>query len=485
MTAVRTALVAVLVASTVTPGSTPPELSVTTPLICPLACAHSAVGAARSAVTRSPSVIINRISASASTCVCRVNSAHTPLVNEAGRQGWRWQGALHYRPMTCRLGPLGTLALVVLTMTGTAGAQPLSVPSTDGRRTLTAAHTDTPLVVDGVLDEPVWRTAAPATGFVQSDPVEGQPASEATEVRMAYDADLPLHRGVVPRCRSRPASSSTRSARTSPAREQDTFEVLLDTFADRRNGFVFTTNAAGAEADTQMANEGRDVNPNWDAVWWVAARVGPEGWTAEFRIPFKTLRFEPGAAMTGASTSRGAFAARTRSATGRRCRAPSSIYRASSAGTLTGLPDLAQGRNIRVKPYVLGGAVRPLGDSDVSFATAAPGSTSRPGVGPSLTFDVTINPDFAQAEADEQQVNLTQFSLFFPEKREFFLENSGIFYFGDIPRNKRQTTPLPAAGRRPAAVLQPPHRPDRCRRTGAALRRRAPDRPRRRNSGWA
>ncbi|HUU35749.1 MAG TPA: DUF5916 domain-containing protein, partial [Vicinamibacterales bacterium] len=221
--------------------------------------------------------------------------------------------------------------------------------------------------------------------------------------------------------------------------EQDTFEVLLDTFADRRNGFIFSTNARGARADTQIANEGRDVNPNWDAVWWVAARVVDDGWQAEFRIPFKTLRFQPGDGHTWGIN----FARRIRRKNEATYWSPVarafSIVRASSAGTLTGLPNLNQGRNIRVKPFVLGGAVRPLGGSTVSFDRSA-GLDVKAGLGPSLTLDATINPDFAQAEADEQQVNLTQFSLFFPEKREFFLENSGIFYFGDIPRNQRQTT---------------------------------------------
>ncbi len=221
--------------------------------------------------------------------------------------------------------------------------------------------------------------------------------------------------------------------------EQDTFEVLLDTFADRRNGFVFATNAAGARADTQIANEGRDVNPNWDAVWWVASAITAEGWTTEFRIPFKTLRFEPGDGHLWGLN----FARRIRRKNEVTYWSPVarafSIVRASSAGTLGGLPDLAQGRNIRVKPYVLGGAVRPLGGTSFALDRSA-GLDVKAGLSPSLTLDATVNPDFAQAEADEQQVNLTQFSLFFPEKREFFLENSGVFYFGDIPRNQRQTS---------------------------------------------
>ncbi len=319
-----------------------------------------------------------------------------------------------------------------------AGAQTLAVPSQDGRRTLTAVRAAVPIVVDGVLDDAAWQGADPATSFVQSDPLEGQPATEATEVRVAFDGDY-LYIAAV--CHDADASAIVINdiRKDFAGAEQDTFEVLLDTFSDRRNGFVFSTNAEGARADTQIANEGRDVNPNWDAVWWVVAKTGPNGWTAEFRIPFKTLRFQPGDGHTWGIN----FGRRIRRKNETSYWSPISrafsIVRASSAGNLVGLPDMAQGRNIRLKPFVLGGALRPLGGNDVSFDRSA-GLDVKAGLGPSLTLDATVTPDFAQAEADEQQVNLTQFSLFFPEKREFFLENSGIFYFGDIPRNQRQTT---------------------------------------------
>lgn len=330
------------------------------------------------------------------------------------------------------------MAATALLTAASASGQTLSITSSDGRRALQATRTVGPIVVDGVLDEPIWRSPAAADGFVQADPLEGQPATESTTVTVLFDDEY-LYIGA--RCfDSDPSGIVVNDIRKDFAgAEQDTFEVLLDTFADRRNGFVFATNAGGARADTQMANEGRDVNPNWDAVWWVAAHTTAEGWTAEFRIPFKTLRFEPGGGHLWGLN----FARRIRRKNEVTYWSPVarafSIVRASSAGTLTGLPDLAQGRNIRVKPYLLGGAVRPVGGSGFAIDRSA-GLDVKAGVTPSLTLDATINPDFAQAEADEQQVNLTQFSLFFPEKREFFLENSGVFYFGDIPRNQRQTS---------------------------------------------
>ena len=312
------------------------------------------------------------------------------------------------------------------------------ISSPDGRKQVTVVRTAVPITLDGVLDEQVWTQAAPATGFIQADPLEGQPASEDTEVRLAYDADY-LYIGVV--CHdTAPGSIVVNEIRKDFAGgNQDTFEVLLDTFGDHRNGFVFSTNAKGAKADTQMANEGRDVNTNWDAVWWVEARTTAEGWTAEFRIPFKTLRFEAGAGHVWGVN----FARRVRRKNEVSYWSPVSrafnIYRASAAGTLAGLPALRPGRNIRLKPFMLGGAVRAVGEPGFGRDLSG-GVDFKAGITPSLTLDATINPDFAQAEADEQQVNLTQFSLFFPEKREFFLENSGIFYFGDIPRNQRQTS---------------------------------------------
>jgi hypothetical protein len=311
----------------------------------------------------------------------------------------------------------------------------MSFQSQDGRRVVAAAEADSPIRVDGVLDEDVWRVAAPATGFVQAEPQEGQPASEPTEVRLAFDRDA-LYIGVL--CRdSAPSALVVNDIRKDfTAGEQDSFEVILDTFADRRNGFVFVINPLGAKSDTQVANEGREVNASWDAVWSVATRIGEDGWSAELRIPFKTLRFERGAdRIWGVNFSR---RIRRKNETDYWSAVPRvyNLYRASLGGTLSGLPDSSEGRNLRLKPWAATNAARPVGGAEFNDRQQA-GLDVKYGVTPSLTLDLAVKPDFAQAEADEQQVNLTQFSLFYPEKREFFLENSGMFYFGDIPRESR------------------------------------------------
>jgi len=298
---------------------------------------------------------------------------------------------------------------------------------------VTAVRAPAVIVVDGVLDEDIWTTTPAAADFVQAEPHEGAAATEPTEVRVAFDAEA-IYFGV--RCRDSGAGPIVNDIRKDfiPG-EQDSIEILLDTFADRRNGFVFAANAAGAKSDTQMANEGRDVNTNWDAVWTVATRIADDGWTAEIRIPFKTLRFERGEGhIWGINFSR---RIRRKNEIDYWSPVPRvyNLYRAGLGGTLEGLPDAAQGRNLRIKPWFSVDDTRAVGAEFDPGAHA--GLDVKYGVTTGLTLDATVRPDFAQAEADEQQVNLTQFSLFYPEKREFFLENSGMFYFGDIPRESR------------------------------------------------
>jgi uncharacterized protein DUF5916/cellulose/xylan binding protein with CBM9 domain len=312
----------------------------------------------------------------------------------------------------------------------------LQITSSDGRRTVTAVEASSPIVVDGALDEPAWQQAVPAGDFVQAEPHEGENATERTDVRLVFDRDA-LYLGVV--CHDAASLIVNDIRKDFVTGEQDTFELILDTFADRRNGFVFAVNPLGAKADTQIANEGREVNTSWDAVWSVATRRDGDGWSAELRIPFKTLRFERGVGhVWGVNFSR---RIRRKNEVDYWSPVPRvyNLYRAGLGGTLAGLPDASQGRNLRLKPWIAADSTRAVAGPTFDGG-ARVGLDAKYGVTPSLTLDVAVRPDFAQAEADEQQVNLTQFSLFFPEKREFFLENSGMFYFGDIPRESRVGT---------------------------------------------
>ncbi len=313
----------------------------------------------------------------------------------------------------------------------------VSTSASVGRLQVVAEVAETAVVIDGALDDPVWQRASPATGFVQSEPSTGEPATERTEVRIAYDSDN-LYIGAY--CYdSEPDSLVVNQIREDfTVGDQDSFEVIFDTFADRRNGFTFMTNPGGARSDEQMANEGRETNASWDAVWFVATRRVADGWTAELAIPFKSLRFDLETAPSWGINF------------GRHLRRKNEVdywspvprayalSRVSLAGDLVGLPAVSSGKNLKVKPFAVASSVRPAGEDEFGSDVAG-GVDVKYGITPALTLDGTFHPDFAQVEADEQQVNLTQFSQFFPEKREFFLENSGIFYVGDTARNSRIT----------------------------------------------
>ncbi len=303
---------------------------------------------------------------------------------------------------------------------------------------ITAHHTSDRITLDGVLDEPAWGRAERHTGFTQSEPVEGDPASERTEVRIVYDRDA-LYVAAI--CYdedpSRLVVNDIRKDFTTA--ESDVFAFVIDGFLDRKNGFIFITNPEGARFDQQVANEGRDLNPNWDGVWSVATRTTEEGWIAEFEVPLKTLRF----ASVDSPTWGINFARRIRRRNELVFWYPVprrwNLYRTAFAGTLGGLEQVQQGRNLKIKPFGLAATQRTSAETSYAGDLSA-GLDMKYGVTPGLTLDVTVNTDFSQVESDFQQVNLTRFSLFFPEKREFFLENAGIFQFGEVPRNIRNTT---------------------------------------------
>jgi hypothetical protein len=293
-------------------------------------------------------------------------------------------------------------------------------------RRLIATRTVGSVTLDGVLDEPAWAQAPVARGFLQNEPAEGQPASLDTEVRVLYD-ERAVYFGVFAHDDD-PGSLVVSDLRKDfNTAASDAVLIVIDTFQDRRNGFEFATNPAGAKWDAQMSNEGRESNANWDGIWDVRTRVVADGWYAEIRIPLLTLRFTRGDPQSWGIN----FQRRLRRRNEESYWAPLpriyDIHRVSMAGSLDELRQLRPGRNLRVKPYTAAtssSGVRPS-EHDVDA-----GLDLKYGLSAGLTLDVTVNTDFSQVEADEQQVNLTRFSLLFPEKREFFLENSGIFQFG-------------------------------------------------------
>ncbi|HYU79383.1 MAG TPA: DUF5916 domain-containing protein, partial [Vicinamibacterales bacterium] len=283
------------------------------------------------------------------------------------------------------------------------------------------------ITLDGRLDEPAWADAPVAKDFIQNDPREGEPATFDTEVRLLYDREA-LYIGVFAKD-DQPGQIIVNELRKDfNTGSSDMFQVVIDTFHDERNGYQFAINPMGAKWDAQMSNEGRDNNSNWDGIWDVKTRIDENGWYAEIRIPFRTLKFTSDAEQIWGIN----FMRRLRRLNENSYWAPlpriHTLSRVSLAGTLEGLEGLRPGANLRIKPYGL------LSSSEVGTAPTKGdfdyGIDAKYGVTSGLTWDFTVNTDFSQVEADEQQINLTRFNLFFPEKRDFFLENSGIFQFG-------------------------------------------------------
>lgn len=297
-------------------------------------------------------------------------------------------------------------------------------------------------VLDGwVLGDPVWEDLPAIRGFWQITPDEGQPASEETVVKILYTPST-LYVGVVCYDRTPGAIIVAGSRRDSSLEDTDSFQIILDTYRDFQNGFVFGTNPAGLEYDGQVTKEGQGTtglggqtggagggfNINWDAAWEVRAITGDFGWSAEFAIPFRSLRFRSEPGQTWGINFQRNIRRRHETAFWAALPRQFNLYRLSLAGTLHGVSP-APLRNLKVTPYVIGENRHHRGESRTNWFLDG-GVDLKYNVTPSLTLDGTYNTDFAQVEVDEQQINLDRFNLFFPEKRPFFLENAGIFAVG-------------------------------------------------------
>ena len=325
--------------------------------------------------------------------------------------------------------PRLALATLIWTTVATAAdaSDPIDYAAIRRLRRLEAVRAAAPITIDGALDEAAWRDAPVAAGFLQNEPHEGEPASESTEVRVLYD-DTYLYVGVYAHDSSPDDIIVNDLKKDFDPGASDAFEIVLDTFHDERNAYMFATNAVGAKWDAQMVNEGRDINSNWDGIWLVKTRIVQTGWHAEIAIPFRTLRFTDADVQTWGIN----FLRRVRRRNEDSFWAPLPriyrIVRVSMAGTLEGLRGVRPGSDVRLKPYALSSGQSSGGGGIAGDAQG--GFDAKYGVTSGLTWDFTVNTDFSQVEADEQQINLTRFSLLFPEKRDFFLENSGVFQFG-------------------------------------------------------
>jgi hypothetical protein len=310
--------------------------------------------------------------------------------------------------------------------------------------------------IDGTVNDEAWAAVEPTDSFTQTDPIEGAPASERTEVRVLYDKST-LYIGVI--CFDSEPSKIivNQSRRDADLTEADAIILVLDTFNDNQNAFVFGTNPFGIEYDGQVSGEGQtsgvsnnqtagtggsqrgtisSLNLNWDGDWRVKSAITARGWETEIAIPFRTLRYPAGADKSWGFNLKRNIRRKNEQVYLSPVQRGFDVYRVSSAAKLTGL-NLPERHDLKLTPYALASVNKDYtvaNDSVVSrvnpFEDRNVGLDVKWGVRPNLTADFTVNTDFAQVEADEEQVNLTRFDLFFPEKRPFFLENASIFQFG-------------------------------------------------------
>ena len=348
-----------------------------------------------------------------------------------------------------RVGPTTGIALaIILLAVRSAEAQSLAGPAAGAAvaPSFAAVASDDAPGLDGVVvGDPVWDAAAPATGFRQTQPDEGAPASERTEVRVVF-TESTLYIGVI--CYDRDAGSITiaDSRRDASLDDGDSIQIILDTFLDRQSGFVFGTSPAGQEYDGQVVNAGEGrlgrstttssgsgagFNGNWDGVWEVRTALSDIGWSAEFAIPFRTLSYPAREVQTWGVNVQRNIRRRNEIVYWAPLPRQYNLLRLSLAGQLHGIRAPAAERGLKIVPYFAGD----LAHSDERRRTTALGDAGvdlKYAVTPALTLDLTYNTDFAQVEVDQQQINLDRFNLFFPEKRPFFLENAGVFSVSSV-----------------------------------------------------
>jgi hypothetical protein len=355
--------------------------------------------------------------------------------------------ALHIRKYLLR-GALPLLVLVNSLLGGTSS------------KNIVATRTQSPITIDGLLKEDAWRTAVPVSGFLQYDPDEGAPATEVSVVRVLYD-DNAVYVGVM--CYDSQATDiQAQLTRRDRIAQADRFTVVLDTYHDHSTGFLFSGAVSGVQSDGILSQDGTVYDVQWDAVWDFNAKILPDGWSAEFRIPYSALRFsaQDSEYIWGVNFRR--YMARKKETTEwvmvpRKDVLPGTVSSVSRMGHLSGIRDIHPPLHLELLPYALSKATfltQPEPFPLKKKVDGALGLDLKYGVTHNFTFDMAVNPDFGQVEVDQAVLNLSVFETFYPEKRPFFLEGSPIFTFGNGFDNqqmrlfysrrvgKRSTTPL-------------------------------------------
>ena len=300
------------------------------------------------------------------------------------------------------------------------------------RRSAVVTRTTDAITIDGVLGEPIWSAAPKIGDLIQRQPAPGRPPTERTDVTLLSDSDY-LYVGVVSYDSEPRRVIGTQMARDASLGSDDRLEILLDTFGDQRSAFYFATNPSGALVDGLVASG--QLNADWDAIWNVRTRRTDEGWIAEFAIPFKSLSFPGGETVWGFNIARHIYR-KLEENRWSGARLDTQFFQVSEAGEITNLVNLTQGIGLDVRPFLAGRSLRVRGEGD---ATGKPGLDVFYNITPSLKLTGTFNTDFGETEVDARQINLSRFSLLFPEKRSFFLQGAGVFGFAS-------TGPEPAGG---------------------------------------
>ena len=283
------------------------------------------------------------------------------------------------------------------------------------------------ITVDGLLDEPVWQMAPTIGDLTQRQPRMGERPTEQTDVTLLHDANY-LYIGVMCYDSEPQRIIGTQMGRDANLRSDDSISILLDTYRDQRNAFYFSTNPAGAIVDGLVFANGQS-NLNWDAIWTVRTKRTRDGWSAEFAIPFKSLSFPVGRPVWGFNIARN-IQRKLEEDRWSGARLELQFFQVSAAGEITNVDGVTQGRGLEIRPFAGGRWLHRSADGR-DTVTGKPGFDMFYNITPSLKLNATVNTDFGETEVDARQINLSRFSLFFPEKRTFFLEDAGVFSFSN------------------------------------------------------
>jgi len=293
--------------------------------------------------------------------------------------------------------------------------------------TIHALPINQPITLDGNLNEAAWHKAEKVSNFTQRELHEGLPATERTDVAVLYDKKN-LYVGVWCYDNQPDKIVASQMKRDFNYGTDDNFQIIIDTYGDSRNGYLFITNPNAARTDILISQNGQRSNSDWNGVWNVKTTRTAQGWFAEFEIPFSSLRFAKGRRQIWGINFERNIRRKREQDDWQGWSRNSSIRQVSNAGYLIGIHGKSKTSLIELKPYGIAG-LETKKDEKPQFTWNIGGDVNYL-ITPTIKMNLTINTDFAQVESDRMQVNLTRFSLYYPEKREFFLEGKNYFNFG-------------------------------------------------------